>query len=171
MDVKRRGVARDDASRCQSFMQVLRDRAAQQPDKTAFVFLRDGEVESERITYLELDRRARGIAAHLQQVGLTGERVLLVAQAGIDYIAAFFGCLYARAVAIPAYPPGANMHASRLQKVLADAQASTVLTTAVQIQTLRARLGDDLQFIAADGLSPGVEDSWQPPALDLRLDR
>ena len=57
------------------------------------------------LSYAGLDERARAIAALLQEHGAAGERVLLLYPPGLDYIAAFFGCLYAGVVAVPAYPP------------------------------------------------------------------
>jgi acyl-CoA synthetase (AMP-forming)/AMP-acid ligase II len=67
--------------------------------------LPDGETEGEQLSYGELDRRSRAIASQLQGLGLSGERALLLYPPGLDYLAAFFGCLYAGVVAVPAYPP------------------------------------------------------------------
>ena len=63
-------------------------------------------------------------------MGLTGERALLLYPAGLDFIAAFFGCLYAGVVAVPAYPPRRNRSLSRIQAIVDDAQARVALTTA-----------------------------------------
>ena len=59
----------------------------------------------EPLTWGELDRRARAIAAALTEAGAAGERALLLYPPGLDYLAAFFGCLYAGTVAVPVYPP------------------------------------------------------------------
>ena len=90
--------------------EILCRRARQQPDRTAFTFLADGEVETERLTYAELDQRARAVAALLGESGARNERVLLLFDAGLEFITSFFGCLYAGAVAVPAPPP----HPARL---------------------------------------------------------
>ena len=55
------------------------------------------------LTYGELYRYSKAIAFQLQILELTGERVLLLYPPGIDYLPAFFGCLYARVVAVPAH--------------------------------------------------------------------
>ncbi|HSG38239.1 MAG TPA: AMP-binding protein, partial [Thermoanaerobaculia bacterium] len=65
---------------------------------TAFTFLRDGRAEAARLTWAGLDRRAREIAAALQARGLEGERAVLLFPPGLEFIAAFFGCLYAGVV-------------------------------------------------------------------------
>ena len=88
-----------------TLVELLRYRASSQPERIAYIFLRDGEIEEARLTYGELDQKARAIAAHLQSLEAKGERGLLLYPPGLDFISAFFGCLYAEVVAIPAYPP------------------------------------------------------------------
>ena len=85
-----------------NLIEILRFRATHQPDKQAYVFLADDGTEEAHLTYAELDWQARVIGAQLQAVGAQGERVELLYPAGIAYIAAFFGCLYAGAIAVPA---------------------------------------------------------------------
>src|SRR5688500_28166 len=101
-----------------TLIDLLRCRAANQPDHPGYTFLSDGEREEECLTYAELDRRARAVAAKLQPLVVQGERVLLLYPPGVDYIAAFFGCLYAGAIAVPAYPPRQNRNLLRLQSVV-----------------------------------------------------
>src|SRR2546423_12835263 len=88
-----------------SFVDLLSWRADRQPDQQGYTFLLDGETEAARLTYAELDRQARAIGALLQSAGAAGARALLLYPPGLDYVAAFFGCLYAGFVAVPAYPP------------------------------------------------------------------
>jgi acyl-CoA synthetase (AMP-forming)/AMP-acid ligase II len=131
-----------------------------------YTYLVDGETTEAGLTYEELDRRARAIAAALQLAGASGERVLLLYPSGLDFITAFFGCLYAGAVAVPAYPPAAHKSAQRLQVIAADAQAKLALTTsAIKIQTKTSwpELAD-IQTILTDALPPGSEERWQNPA-------
>ena len=45
--------------------EILRMRAEHIPDETAFIFLRDGEEDEEKITYKELDDAALTIAQRL----------------------------------------------------------------------------------------------------------
>ncbi|MFD5698626.1 aminotransferase class I/II-fold pyridoxal phosphate-dependent enzyme [Streptomyces lasiicapitis] len=83
-------------------------------------------------TFAELDLRARRVAALLQHEGATGEPVLLLHPPGLDYIAAFLGCLYAGAVAVPAYPPDTRRFGQtmpRLAAIARDSRATHALTT------------------------------------------
>src|SRR5271163_4066200 len=98
-----------------TLVEVLRYRAEHQPQRIAFEFITNStRNEFETCTYAELDRRARGLAGKLQQLGLAGERALLLYAQGLDYIAAFFGCLYAGVIAVPVYPPRANQSLDRV---------------------------------------------------------
>ena len=112
-----------------SLVQLLQQRVELTPERLAYRFLGEGEEES-RISYGELDHRARAIAAHLQETGTSGERALLLYPAGIAYVEAFFGCLYAGVIAVPAPLLRLNRNAQRLQAMIADAEATMALTNA-----------------------------------------
>src|SRR5690349_2889401 len=86
-----------------SILDHLQRNAKEHPDDIVFTFLADGEQDEVHLTFAELDRRCRAIGSALH--GLEGERVVLLYPPGLDYVVAFFGCLYAGAVAVPAYPP------------------------------------------------------------------
>ena len=90
--------------RAKNLVELLRWRARARPDDHAYRYLRGDECTA-AITYGELDSRARAIASFLQHTGLAGERVLLFYEAGLDYLAALFGCIYAGVVAVPLYSP------------------------------------------------------------------
>jgi acyl-CoA synthetase (AMP-forming)/AMP-acid ligase II len=113
-----------------TFVDVLRERARRQPDRRIFTFLSGGESEGPTLTYAELDARARAIAARLQ--GARGERALLLYPPGLEFIEAFFGCLYAGVIAVPAYPPTPPLERSmpRLLAIVHDARPRFILTTA-----------------------------------------
>ena len=154
-----------------TIVDILRYRAVHQPDKLAFTFLPDGETACDRLTYRELDRISRAIAAQLQTLGLSGERALLLYPPGLDYLAAFFGCLYARVVAVSAYPPSNRRNTPRIKAVVTDAQAAIALTKAAmlpKVQSLLANKTDlgNLQWLITDGLDSGIEDSWQKPFIN-----
>ena len=97
-----------------SLVDILRWRAINQPNRLAYRFLMDGEYDEMAITYEDLDRQARLIGALLQVSAKAGDRVLLLFPEGLDFIAAYFGCLYAQMIAIPLPPP----HPARLEKSL-----------------------------------------------------
>src|SRR6476660_25994 len=110
-----------------TLIDLLRFRSLNEPTLTAYRFLAERETSS--ITYGALDLRARAVAALLQSRGLQRERVLLVYPPGLDFVAAFFGCLYADAVAVPVGVPQTKRGLGRFQAIASDAQAAGTLTT------------------------------------------
>src|SRR5215210_435579 len=108
---------------------ILRARANLTPDRPAYLFLADGEIESASLTWGELDRRARFQASALLRDTAPGDRALLLYPPGLDFIVAFFACLYARVVAVPAYPPRPRRDQPRLRAIVQDAGPKVVLTT------------------------------------------
>ncbi|MCA1568630.1 MAG: amino acid adenylation domain-containing protein [Acidobacteria bacterium] len=153
-----------------TLVDLLRERAFEQPARRAYTFLLDGEAAEVELSYGELDRQARAIAAGLRPLVEPGDRVLLLYPPGLDYIAAFFGCLYAGAIAVPAYPPRRNRNLLRLQAIVADAQAFVALTTAPVLARMAPLFSQNpylepLRWLTSDSLAPGVEEDWQPPAL------
>src|ERR1700733_126476 len=88
-----------------SLVEVLAYRAEKSPETIAYTFLKKGLI-AEEITYGKLDNQAKSIAAAIQKGGLEkADRVLLIFPPGLELIQAYFGCLYAGAIAIPVYPP------------------------------------------------------------------
>jgi len=138
---------------------LLIERSGREPERLAFRFLADGEQVADAFTYGELDRQARALAARLVALGAAGERVVLFHPPGLEYLTALFGCWYAGAVPVPAYPPRAGRHLPRLRSVVTDAQASFALTTAPVRQRLEAQIGADpvlarLRWVGDDPVEP-----------------
>jgi acyl-CoA synthetase (AMP-forming)/AMP-acid ligase II len=155
---------------CSTLVELLRCRAFHQPGQRAYTFLLDGETESVRLTYGELDQQARAIAARLQSLGVTGSRALLLYPPGLEFIAAFFGCLYAGVVAVPVYPPRPNRSMSRIQAIVTDAQVKVALTTTSIWFTLEQRLAQtpDLQalhWLKSDSVDSDLGKEWQAPSV------
>jgi acyl-CoA synthetase (AMP-forming)/AMP-acid ligase II len=154
-----------------TLVELLRYRASTQPERIAYIFLRNGETEEARLTYGELDQNARAIAAHLQSLEAKGERGLLLYPPGLDFISAFFGCLYAEVVAIPAYPPRRNQNLFRLQAIIADSQARFTFTNAALFPTLENQWAKDselaeMQWVVTDEIDHHLSANWQEPTLE-----
>jgi acyl transferase domain-containing protein/acyl-CoA synthetase (AMP-forming)/AMP-acid ligase II/acyl carrier protein len=158
-----------------TLVDVLRNRAACQPEATAYTFLIDGDSEGNYLTYSGLERLAQAIATHLQSIATPNDRVLLLYPSGLEFVAAFFGCLYAGVIAVPAYPPRQNHSLHRLQAIVADAQASLILTTATLQATIQHQFASVSEFasipvVATDAITSiapvGTHAKvWQAPAI------
>ncbi len=154
-----------------SLVDDSRARALEQGAQTAFVFLEDGERETERLTFAELDRKARAVAARLQAAGAQGERALLIYPPGLEFVAAFYGCLYAGAVAVPVTPPNPaklDRTLPRLRAIARDAAARFLLATGETL-ALAAAFAEvepvlaQLTWISTDDVAAGGEDAWRDP--------
>jgi acyl-CoA synthetase (AMP-forming)/AMP-acid ligase II/acyl carrier protein len=157
-------------AKCSTLVELLRYRTLHQTDQTVYTFLQDRETESDRLTYQELDRKARAIAASIQSLVARGSRAMLVYPPGLDYIAAFFGCLYASVVAVPAYPPRRNQNMSRLQAIVVDAQATVALTTTSELGKMASQIAQNselaaLQWLPTDRIASNLASDWQEPIL------
>ena len=158
--------------RCQidanTMMDLLVAQAATYADQTAYVFLDDREGQTEW-TYALLERRARAIAARLQLELQQGDRAILVYPPGLDFIAAFFGCIYAGVVAVPATYPKPRRPMPRLSRIAIDCDAHVALSTAATLTTLDPELlskdAATSQWIATDELPDELAAQWQPPQL------
>jgi len=149
---------------------LLCRRAIEQPHRLAFTFLADGENEESRLTYDDLDRRARSVAALLQSLGAAGERVLLLYPPGPDYIAAFFGCLYAGAVAVPVYPPRQNKTMSRIAAIVEDARPAVALTTSRILSRMPPLLEsandlNSMRWVPFEGEADRARFEWREQAI------
>ncbi|TKB58992.1 MAG: amino acid adenylation domain-containing protein [Nitrospira sp.] len=151
-----------------TLLDVLRWRADRQPDQVAYVFLRDGVTGDTVLTYGELDAKARAIAGFLQQRVQPGDRVMLLYSPGLDFVAAFWGCLYAGVLAVPA-PPFDPLRIKqtlpRLQSIVRDAQVSGVFTRSLAgIDVNRVQLSGDgdhlIPWFATDEVSLDWAKQW-----------
>ncbi len=115
-----------------TFVELLQYRAIHQSDDLAFRLLPDGDIISNAptVNFKQLHDKAHVIAESLLKTCQPGDRALLIYPSGIDFIAAFFGCLYAGVIAVPAYPPKRNQKLERLQTLVEDCQAAIALTDA-----------------------------------------
>lgn len=117
-----------------SLIELAKQRASLSPDTIAYQFL-TGVGSYDTLTYAELDLRARAVAATLQQYTARGHRAVLLLPPGLDYVVAFWGCLYAGVIAVPVYPPGKNRHVQRLRTIVDNAQAKFILTQQIFADT------------------------------------
>jgi acyl-CoA synthetase (AMP-forming)/AMP-acid ligase II/acyl carrier protein len=120
----------NDLSGAASLVDVLRQRSLELGDKLVFSFLLTGDGEEVRISYRQLDRRAQAIAASLQSHADRGDRALLLYPPGLEFIEAFFGCLYAGMIAVPVSPPRRTRAASSLTEIFRASSPALVLSTA-----------------------------------------
>ncbi len=153
-----------------TLVEGLQWRAHDQPQRLAYTFLRQSDGDPQSLTYEQLAQQARALAVLLQSKDATGKPVLLLLQPGLDYVVAFFGCLYAGAIAVPAYPPFSQRMVPRIEAMLQDSQAPIVITTSDTIISIQRCLVhipqlDRLEWIVIDTVTPDLAENWHQPAI------
>jgi amino acid adenylation domain-containing protein len=148
----------------ETVVDLLRARASGQG---GYTFLLDGQSGEEALSFAQLDEKARAIGAELASRGAAGERVLLLYPPGLEYVAGFFGCLYAGAVAVPVYPPRPDRPLGRFLSILSDAQPRFALATSPIRQLGELLLGPHaaLEWLATDQTPLSRAHDWRPPEL------
>ena len=156
-----------------TLVEILRWRALQQPEQRNYTFLVDGEAEGDHLTSAALDCQARSIGALLQTYRASGERALLLYPAGLEFIPAFFGCLYAGVIAVPLPPPNLaqpQRTLPRLRAIISDAQPSVVLTTSAILSNTEGLFAQapelqKLRWLATDKVAGSLAQEWRDPAV------
>jgi phthiocerol/phenolphthiocerol synthesis type-I polyketide synthase C len=141
---------------------AVRARVVESSEKPALIMLAEGENEAERLSFAEYDRRARSLAAGLQARGMAGERVLILLPQGVDYAVAFLGCLYAKAIAVPAFPPTRSRKGARVEGIVDDCAPRLAVVGADRVQPMRRELPAACAVMTTAELSADPE-TWHRP--------
>lgn len=162
----------DDIRHATSASGLLRERARTRPDQDAMIFVRDPAArDDDPMTFAQLDERARRIAGWLGEHAEPGDRILLLYPSGVDFLAAFFGCLYAGVVAVPAPLPGRYSHERRrLEGIAKDAEVSAVFTDSANLPAIVDWVGESGvvvgETLATDTLALDGPGGWHESDRD-----
>jgi long-chain fatty acid adenylyltransferase FadD28 len=118
---------------------VLRERASLQPNDTAITYLdyeQDWDGVATTLTWSQLYRRVVNLAEQLKLSGSTGDRALILAPQGLEYVVGFLGALQAGLVAVPLSVPYGGAHDERTVAVLADTSPAVILTTSTAMDNV-----------------------------------
>ena len=157
-----------------NLIELLDYRAKNQAHQIAYSFLQDGETASDHLTYKQLQQRAKAIACQLQSIISSGDCALLIYpyNAPLDFIAAFFGCLYAGVIAVTDNPPRRGKALSNLETRAISSNASLILTNKALQNQIQDPLAKNLAnlpqlnkltCLATDEIFIDVSINWQPP--------
>src|ERR1700716_3026284 len=170
--VSERELLPDDARAAgvQTLVDLLEHRAALQPAHVVFRFINSDGREEEVLTFATLQRRARASAAPLAEHVVPGDRVVLLVPPGLEYVSAFFGCLYAGAVAVPAYPPNPRRADPRVAKIVGDCGARIALVSDAFMARIDGWLAltpelAGLTWLDAARLAGSAAANLRPPSL------
>jgi thioester reductase-like protein len=152
-----------------SLADVLLQRAQLQPDRLSHVFMDHIDADQHRLTYGDIDRRARAIAARLQAIN--ARRVLLIYPHGPSFFLAFMACWYAGATPIPVFPPQSRRGMARIDAILRDCAATHVLSSGDLMAKIvpwfqEEGVGAGLAWLDTDGVPDSEAADWRGHSID-----
>lgn len=149
-----------------NIVEILIHRAASHPHRAAYHFIGDDPGSSTALDYSTLLKEAASLATLLQAQELQGKPILLACKSNRSFIASFFACLMAGAVAVPTAPPRRALLEQRLRYIATQAQVAGVLSDSdavLQHEAMRGLAAFDLrEGSAAHWPDPRA---WEPPAI------
>jgi acyl-CoA synthetase (AMP-forming)/AMP-acid ligase II/acyl carrier protein len=155
-----------------NLVSAIRHTVARYGDERWCTFVRPerGELVEERLSFADLDARARSVAAWLTGNGRQDQTVLLLYPAGLPFLAVFLGCLYSRVIAIPAPLPLDDPRGrKRLAGIVEDAGVRLVLTDTASLEPLARAFAEhgmpQVECVATDGLPVADQDGWSGPDI------
>jgi len=137
-------------SELSSLVDVLRRRAAKQPDDPAYIFLPERGGERLSLTFAELCASAEALAINLGERAQIGDRALLLFSPGLDFIVAFFACLLAGVIAVPMMVPRRASSSDASAAILADCSPRFALTRSDLLTIARPDLRERFQASRLD---------------------
>lgn len=151
-----------------SLNDIIVSRAASNKDAIAYTFLLDGEQEEQNLSFAQIEHEAKIIGGYLQSFYVRNERALLFLPSGLEFIKAFYGCLFAGIIAVPTFPPKMNKSISRLKTIIKNSEASIILTT--KKYSIQGKLKDILptscNIINIDEIAQDFHLQWSAPIVD-----
>jgi fatty acid CoA ligase FadD21 len=158
-----------------SILAMLHGRASLRPHDVAYTFTdyqHDWDGVRETLTWSQVSRRTLNVARDLGPHGSVGDRAVILAPQGLDYIAAFLGSMQAGLIAVPLPLPHRGSSDARVSAVLADTSPSVVLTTSDVAEDVaeyvdRARMDDVPKIVEIDSMNLDVEGEANVPTDDL----
>ncbi|WP_067651179.1 fatty acyl-AMP ligase [Nocardia harenae] len=155
-----------------TLVELLAARAAATPDEVRFRFLGDGDESTAALTFGELELGARAVAAHLGQTAQPGDRALLLYAPGLEFLTAFFGCLYAGVIAVPVAPPHPGKPEAglaRLASIARNSGARLLLTASDIAEPVTAILAAEefagLRMVVTDRIDRAEADRYRDPGI------
>ena len=153
-----------------SILSMLHGRASLRPSDVAFTFTDytlnpSGDAQS--LTWSQLSRRTMTAAREFALHAEVGDRALILAPQGLDYILSFLGAMQAGLIAVPLPLPHRGSTGERVGGVLADTAPAIVLTTSpvagdVGDYVDQARMDTAPKIIEVDALGLDAEPTGGP---------
>jgi thioester reductase-like protein len=155
-----------------TIVDIIVERSIADAHGSAYVFLSDG-AEQLTLTFGDLHARVMGNAARIAEVAAKGDRAVILCPPGPEFVVAYYACLAAGVVAVPAFlhdPTRVRRGLERLTGILDDCSPTLLVTTedlgeAVEEAHDAAPALRSCSRIVVE-LSARPVPGWQGPAVD-----
>jgi len=111
-----------------TIINALINNATKRPNKIAFIFLLDGELKYQKITFYELYCKVIAFSKLLEGRFNKNDRILICYPWGLDYIVSFLACIKNGLIAVPIFPPD-TINNNRIKKIIYDCEPKLALTS------------------------------------------
>ena len=125
------------------FLNVISENLIDNGNKKLYTYYEGFDVV-DSVTYSEFYRRIRKFAGYLQSVDSSGERALILLPSSIDFLTAFFSCLFTQTIAVPLYVPDDKSKSEAIMQILTDSDAQYIITSKKYYETISTFLGEDI---------------------------
>jgi fatty acid CoA ligase FadD21 len=157
-----------------TILSMLHGRASLRPNDVAFTFTdyeKDYAGVPESLTWSQLSLQTMNVARELRAHGSVGDRAVILAPQGLDYIRAFLGAMQAGFIAVPLPLPHRGSSHDRVAAVFADTSPSVVLTTSSTAEDVgdyvdQSRMDTAPKIVAIDTLNLNAQGGPSLPQID-----
>lgn len=105
--------------------QLVQRNRQQCPDRLGYRFLQDDGETS--ITYSQLSNEVNKLSVLISDHAKPGERVIIGASPGLEFVISFYACLQSGCIAVPLFPPINTLMATRFMTVIENAKPCLVV--------------------------------------------
>lgn len=153
-----------------NWLQILENQAEKKPHKIAFSEKAKSDGDDSNLSYLALSTRVKALAYIISQQSKFGDRVIILMPNGINYVIAFFACIYAGVIAVPAYPPHKKKRDwERLNCIVQDCKPNIAIYQNDDEQRIASWLTEHqlaITPLTVEQLELDNSEAWQAPTID-----
>src|ERR1700742_4829884 len=158
-----------------TILTMLHGRASFRTNDAAFTFTdydKDYAGVAETLTWSQLSRQTLNVAREIRAHGSVGDRAVILAPQGLDYVRAFLGAMQAGLIAVPLPLPHRGSSYERVGSVFADTTPSVVLTTSSAAEDVgdyvdQSRMDTAPKIVSIDSLNVDADGGPSLPSADV----